>query len=134
MDLKQKHPTVDDYLLMFPENIKVKLEQIRKAVKETLPEAEEIISYNMPAYKFHGILLYFAAHKNHIGFYPGSSIANDFFKDDLKGFQTSKGTIKFPIKNEIPVKLIKKIVEFKMNENLNKLKLKIEKKQKKNKD
>ncbi|MFZ4414740.1 MAG: hypothetical protein ACOYOV_16770, partial [Bacteroidales bacterium] len=69
-----------------------------------------------------------------IGFYPGSSITNEFFKDDLKGFQTSKGTIKFPIKNEIPVKLIKKIVEFKMNENLNKLKLKIEKKQKKNKD
>ena len=70
MEAKQKFNTVDEYLAIFPQNIKDKLDKLRLTIKKTAPEAEEIISYNMPAFTFHGILVYFAAHKKHIGFYP----------------------------------------------------------------
>jgi uncharacterized protein YdhG (YjbR/CyaY superfamily) len=72
----------------------------------------------MPAYKFHGIVVYFAAHKNHIGLYPGSPVVNEVFKKDLVGYDTSKGTIRFPLDESLPIDLVRNIVMFKMEFNL----------------
>lgn len=120
MEVKQKFNTIDEYLAIFPQNIKDKLEMLRQIIKQTAPEAEEIISYNMPAFRFHGILVYFAAHKKHIGFYPGNDMVNKVFKDELTSFETSKGTIIFPNEREIPQSLVIKIVKYKMSENIKK--------------
>jgi uncharacterized protein YdhG (YjbR/CyaY superfamily) len=115
---KIKFETVKEYLKMCPEKHRHVLEEIRFLVKSTVPEAEEVISYNMPAFKYHGVLVYFAAHKNHIGFYPGSSIVNEIYRDELKEFETSKGTIRFSVDVVLPKELIIKIVQFKAEFNL----------------
>jgi len=117
-DLKFK--TVDEYLASLPEAHRSKLVDIRKIVNKIVPEADEIISYNMPAYKYYGLLLYLAAHKNHIGFYPGSTSSIIHFKNDLKAFHTSKGTIQFQINEQLPIALIKKIIQFRVKENTDK--------------
>jgi uncharacterized protein YdhG (YjbR/CyaY superfamily) len=110
-----KYKNIDDYIGSFPHNIKVKLQKLREIIKQAAPEAEEVISYNMPAFKQKGILAYFAAYAGHIGFYPTSSgIAA--FKDELKKYETSKGTIRFPHDKDIPGKLVTKIVKFKVKE------------------
>jgi uncharacterized protein YdhG (YjbR/CyaY superfamily) len=91
-------------------------------IKAAAPEAEEKISYQMPAFAQNGILVYFAAHKNHIGFYPTSS-GIEKFKDELSAYENSKGAIRFPIDEPIPYELVKKIVAFRLQENLNKVKI-----------
>ena len=120
MEQMPKFKTVDEYITAFPKNKRVLLEKLRMTIKHAAPEAEEVISYNMPAFKYYGILVYFAAHKEHIGFYPGNKIVNEIFKKDLTGFETSKGTIKFQLDKVLPLDLIKKIILYKMNENLEK--------------
>jgi uncharacterized protein YdhG (YjbR/CyaY superfamily) len=126
---KTKFKTVDEYLSTLSEKAKCLLEDLRKTIKKTAPEAEEVISYNMPAFKFRGrILVYYAAHTEHIGFYPGSTIVNDVFKEDLVNYKTSKGTIQFPIDKDIPERLIKNIIKFRVQQNLEKEKAKIKKK------
>lgn len=122
--LKIKFDDVEEYVSIFPEEIRELLQSIRTAIKEAAPEAEEVISYNMPAYKYYGILVYFAAYKNHIGFYPGSSLITEVFKKDLVKYKTSKGTIQFPPDQQLPLKLIKKIVKFRVRYNLDKAKTK----------
>jgi uncharacterized protein YdhG (YjbR/CyaY superfamily) len=122
---KQRFKSFDEYISTFPENTREILEKIRLAVKEAVPEADEVISYNMPAYKFHGILLYFAAFKTHIGFYPGDSKLISLFKDQLTGFETSKGTIRLPLNQTIPIKLIKSIAQFRANTNLENERMKL---------
>jgi uncharacterized protein YdhG (YjbR/CyaY superfamily) len=124
-----KFKTVDEYFSAVPNEARRILEDIRLAIKKVVPEAEELISYNMPAFKFYKILVYYAAHKEHIGFYPGNAQVIVIFKDELKNFETSKGTIKFPINKKLPIKLIKTIVKFRANENLeiSKRKMKIKK-------
>lgn len=82
----------------------------------------------MPAYKYHGMLVFFAAHREHIGFYPGSTTVNVIFRDELKNYQTSKGTIKFPLHEDLPLELIKKIIRFRAEQNLGMEALKIKKK------
>lgn len=106
---------VDDYIKLFPEEIHAVLEKMRSIIKSVAPKAEEIISYNMPAYKQHGVLVYFAAYKNHIGLYPTSSGVR-VFAQNLKSYKTSKGAIQFPIDQPLPIALIKKIVRFRMIE------------------
>jgi uncharacterized protein YdhG (YjbR/CyaY superfamily) len=127
MDKTQKinFKTVDEYLLSVPGNARKILEEIRKATKQVVPEAVEVISYNMPAFKYHGVLLYFAAHKEHVGFYPGSADVIEVFGDELQGFETSKGTIKLPLDKTTPKKLIKAIIEYRVNENLERSKSKL---------
>ena len=118
----------DEYILQFPTEVQAKLQELRAVIKQTAPDAEETISYAMPAYKFKGILVYFAGHKNHIGFYPASSgIAN--FEKELSGYTTSKGTVQFPLNKPLPMDLIKMIVEFRVAENLQKAELKKKRKQ-----
>lgn len=110
---------IDEYIADFPKETQLILEQIRATIRKSASEAEETISYRMPAYKQNGVLVYFAACKNHIGFYPtASGIAN--FKAELSGYKSSKGAVQFPIENPIPLDLIAKIVQFRVKENLNK--------------
>ncbi len=115
--------TVDDYLSTLPTQTKSILKELRKTIKEAAPQAEELISYNMPAFKLNGMLVWYAAYKTHIGFYPAPA-AIKVFKDELTGYKTSKGAIQFPVEKTIPATLIKKIVKFRINENLTKQKLK----------
>ena len=123
-----KFKTVDEYLSSLPPKAKKLVKDLRKAIKQAAPEAEELISYNMPAYKFHGILVYYAAHTEHIGFYPGSSAISGIFKDKLTAYKTSKGTIQFPIGKTLPINLIKDIVKYRVKQNLEKEAAKLKKK------
>ncbi len=113
--------SVDEYISGFPPDIKEKLETIRKAIKESAPDAEETISYRMPAFKQNGVLVYFAAFKDHIGFFPTAS-GIEAFKHELSGYKWSKGTIQFPMDKPLPVDLVKRIVKFRVAENAKKAK------------
>lgn len=115
---KIKFSNVDEYISIFPSDIQNLLIKIRKTIFAVAPGAVEVISYNIPAYKYYGMLVYFAAYKNHIGFYPGSSIITEVFKNELKNYKTSKGAIQFPYEKQLPIRLIKEIVKFKMRYNL----------------
>jgi uncharacterized protein YdhG (YjbR/CyaY superfamily) len=118
-----KFESIVAYHATFPPEVKHKLIQMHDAVLAAAPQAEACISYNMPAFKYHGILVYYAAFKNHIGFYPtASGIAS--FADELKSYKTSKGAIQFPLDKPIPVSLVKKIVAFRKKENEAKASLK----------
>ncbi|HMQ69618.1 MAG TPA: DUF1801 domain-containing protein [Ignavibacteria bacterium] len=112
-NLKPKN--IDEYIKSFPKDIQSILRQIRDAIKKTAPAAEETISYNMPAFKMKKVLVYFAAYKNHIGFYALPS-GNKAFQKELSKYKTGKGSIQFPLKEKIPFGLIKKIVEFRIKE------------------
>jgi len=112
---------IDDYIASFGSHIREILKTIRSAITSVAPDAEECISYGMPAFRYHGVLVYFAAAKNHIGFYPTPS-GVEAFKKYLKPYKTSKGAIQFPIDKPIPLELIKKIVQFRVDENKQKIK------------
>ena len=117
----------DEYIALFPADTREILERLRAAIKQSAPGAEEVISYNIPAFKLNGMLVWFAANKGHIGFYPtGSPIKA--FKKELAGYKTSKGAIQFPIDKSIPLKLVKEIVKYRVKENAAKAKIKSQKK------
>jgi uncharacterized protein YdhG (YjbR/CyaY superfamily) len=87
--MSRKFKTVDEYFsALSPDKRKI-LKDLRQIIRHSAPDAEELISYNMPAYKYHGMLVYYAAHTEHIGFYPGNNVVNQVFKDELKEFKTS---------------------------------------------
>jgi len=111
--------SVDDYVEAFPKNIQECLQEVRQTVRKAAPEAEETISYQIPAFRLHGILVYFAAFKNHIGFYPTSSGIRAF-KKELSRYEGSKGTVRFPVGKPLPLALISRIVKFRVKENLKK--------------
>jgi uncharacterized protein YdhG (YjbR/CyaY superfamily) len=111
---------IDSYISGFPKQTRGMLEQLRATIKLAAPEASEVISYGMPAYKQKGILVYFAAYKNHIGFYPTAS-GIEAFKPELSSFQWSKGTIQFPLDKPLPLELVTKIVRHRINERMQKL-------------
>jgi uncharacterized protein YdhG (YjbR/CyaY superfamily) len=113
--------SIDEYIALFPEEIQLKLQEIRAAIHAAAPEAEERISYRMPAFAQKGILVYFAAWKDHIGFYPTSS-GTQAFRQELSAYEYSKGTIKFPLEKPLPLDLISRIVKFRVAENLKKAK------------
>ena len=117
MSPKNQFKTVDAYITMFPKDVQVILEEMRQAIREAAPQAEEAISYQMPAFKQNGILVWFAAHKSHIGFYPRVS-AIEAFKEELRNYQVTKGTVKFFLDKPIPYDLVKKMVRFRVKENL----------------
>jgi uncharacterized protein YdhG (YjbR/CyaY superfamily) len=116
---EKEFKTVNEYIAASPKNVQIILEEMRQAIKEAAPQAEEVISYQMPAFRLNGILVYFAAFKNHIGFFPTTS-AMEEFKEELLGYAVSKGTIRFPLDKPIPFDLVKKIVRFRVKENLEK--------------
>jgi len=108
--------TVDEYFSALPKDVRMTLEGLRKTIKQAAPKAEEVISYNMPAFKFNGMLMWYAAFKNHVGLYPRPS-AIVAFKDELAAYKTTKGAIQFPMEERIPAGLVKKIVKFRLKEN-----------------
>ena len=118
---KREFRTIDEYIATFPKNIQNILKEMRQAIKESAPEAEEAISYQMPTFKLKGNLVYFAAFKNHIGFYPTSS-AVEAFKKELSAYEVSKGTVRFPLDKPIPLDLVKKMVRYRVKENIYKKK------------
>jgi uncharacterized protein YdhG (YjbR/CyaY superfamily) len=123
MTTKAKFSDIDDYIKSQPEEIRAGLKLLRTTIKNAAPEAEEVISYNMPGFKLNGILVWFAGTKNHYGLYPMPNTIK-FFKDSLKNYEVSKGTIRFPIGKKIPLKLVTDIVKFRVKENLKKKKKK----------
>jgi uncharacterized protein YdhG (YjbR/CyaY superfamily) len=118
---------IDEYIANFPVHIQKKLNELRAIIKKAAPEAEEKISYQMPAFTLKRILVYFAGYTNHISFYPTSS-GVETFKDELAGFKSSKGTIQFPIDKPLPADLITRIVIFRSKENFLRSQLKGRKK------
>jgi uncharacterized protein YdhG (YjbR/CyaY superfamily) len=119
--------TIDAYIAVCPADIRKTLIELRDTIKKAAPMAEEKISYQMPAFFQKGVLVYFAAQKNHIGFYPTSS-GVEAFKEELSEYPTSKGVIRFPYGKPLPLKLISEIVRFRVIENLEKDELKRKKK------
>ena len=111
MSSQNQIKSIDEYINTFPIEIQKILESLRKIIKKAAPKAEETISYKIPTFKLNGNLVHFAAFKNHIGFYPTPS-GIEKFKKELSVYETSKGTIRFPLDQPVPFDLVKKIVEF----------------------
>lgn len=118
----QLFENTEAYIAAQTESLQERLTLIRSAIREAAPDAEECISYGMPAFRYHGPLVYFAAFKNHIGFFPTASGISQF-ASELNDFKHSKGSIQFPHKQAIPVALIQKITRFRVVENATKAKL-----------
>jgi len=115
--------SIDEYIATFPEEIQKILEELRATIKAAAPDAEETISYQMPTFALKGNLVHFAAFKNHIGLYPTPS-GTQAFKRELSIYQGAKGSVKFPLSEPMPLKLISKIVKFRVAENLKKAEIK----------
>ncbi|HEY5339342.1 MAG TPA: DUF1801 domain-containing protein [Rhizomicrobium sp.] len=102
--------TVDAYLKQASASVRGKLDELRALVKAAAPKADEAIAYDMPFYKYHGRpLCSFAAYKNHIGFFAGVIVSD--FTEALKGYQTAKGTVRFPLEKRLPAPLIRKLLK-----------------------
>ncbi len=118
---KTKLKSFDEYIAGFPKDTQKILEQIRTTIKKSVPDAEEVISYGIPAFNLNGhYLVYFAAYKKHIGLYPVPRKNKIFEKDFTPYYTSGKGTIQFPLDKHIPLSLITKIVKFRVKENLEK--------------
>ena len=113
---KDSIATVDDYIADFPSPVKKILSAMRKTIKSAAPKAEELISYQMPAYKYKGVLVYFAAFEKHIGFYA-TPTGHSAFKKELSQYKTGKGSVQFPLTEPLPLELVKRIVQFRVKEN-----------------
>ena len=109
--------TIDEYIATCPEHVQKILQELRAVIKAAAPEAVEKISYQMPTFALHGNLVHFAAHKNHIGFYPTPS-GIEAFKEELAVYKGAKGSVQFPINQPLPWDLIGRIVRFRVAENL----------------
>lgn len=118
---------IEEYIQGFPPETREMLTRLWLTIKKAAPEAEEVISYQMPAFRFHGMLVYFAGYKSHIGFYPGAAgIAA--FKKEISGYKNAKGSVQFPLDEPLPLKLVTNIVKYRVKENLEKAKNKAAKK------
>jgi uncharacterized protein YdhG (YjbR/CyaY superfamily) len=118
---KTEFKDVDSYIDTFPKDTQELLEKIRTTIRKAAPKAEEVISYQMPAYKLEGVLVYFAGYKQHIGFYPMPSALREF-KKELSIYKGSKGAVQFPLDKPLPLTLITKMVKFRVSENKKKAK------------
>lgn len=117
--MTKKYKSIDEYIRSFPEHTRKKLVELRKLVREQAPHAQEKISYRMPAFFLNGNLVYFAGYAKHIGFYPGARCIHAF-KNKLSKYKNAKGSVQFPLEEPIPVKLIKTMVRFRVEENIKK--------------
>jgi len=114
---------IDSYIASFPKDIQAILEKLRKTIREAAPEATETISYQMPTFRLNGNLVHFAAYETHIGFYPAPS-GITAFKKELSVYKNAKGSVQFPINEPLPFDLITRIVQFRVIENLEKVRTK----------
>jgi uncharacterized protein YdhG (YjbR/CyaY superfamily) len=108
--------TVDEYLAGVPKDARVILEKLRQTIRAAAPQAVEVISYQMPMFKHHGMLVGFAAFKDHCSFFPGSGVM-EAYEEELKNYKTSKGTIRFTIEKPLPATLVKKLVKARIKHN-----------------
>ena len=113
----QPAKNVDEYLKALPQDVRATLEDLRKIIKTSAPMAEEVISYQIPTYKYHGALVHFMAAKNHCSFFVINKSILEEFKDELKSYDTSGTTIHFTVENPLPPKLVEKIVKTRVKEN-----------------
>lgn len=120
---KQQFTTIDEYIGTFPQDVRDILQKLRQTIHAAAPDAEEAISYQMPTFKLHGNLIHFAAFKSHIGLYPTPS-ATEAFVQELAPYAVSKGSIRFPLDQPIPYDLVTRIVEYRVQETVNKRKSK----------
>lgn len=117
----------EEYISVFPKEKREKLEKLRITIKKAAPKADEVISYNMPAFKYFGMLVYFAAFQNHYSLFPASRETFKQFRKELSIYELSKGTIRFKFDEPVPAGLVTKIVKFRVKENLEKSLLKTRK-------
>lgn len=116
---KTEPKTIEEYIALFPIKTQEMLQQIRKSIQNAAPDAVEVISYKMPAFKQNKVLVYFAAYEKHIGFYPtGDGI--EAFKAEFSDFKWSKGAVQFPLNEPLPLDLITRITKFKAEKDLEK--------------
>ncbi len=116
---------IDEYLDELPDKkARMMLENLRKIIRSVAPHADEVISYSMPGFKYHGPLVYFASFKNHCSFFPGNSSLIAKMEKELKPYRTAKGTIQFTVNQPLPASLVKKIVRARIKENLDREKMK----------
>ena len=114
---KSSPDSIDSYIAQFPSDVQTRLQQLRKSILKLAPGATEAMSYQIPTFKLNGNLVHFAAFKKHIGFYPGAAgIAA--FQDELAGYKSAKGSVQFPLDQALPLDLVKKIVKFRVAQNL----------------
>jgi len=119
MSKATKPQSIDEYIAIQEAFMRPKLLQLYKTIKKAAPGAEELISYSMPAFKFHGMLVYYAAFKNHLGFYAMKSVMIHF-KDQIEAYQSGMATLQFQWDKPLPVKLITEIVKYRVQTNLDK--------------
>ncbi len=118
-DQKASFRNIDEYIAGFEPEVQDILRKVRSVVREEAPDASEKISYQMPTFALHGNLVHFAAYKHHIGFYPApSGIAA--FQDELSAYKGAKGSVQFPLDQPIPYELIRRIVRYRVDENVSK--------------
>ncbi|ACX63611.1 iron chaperone [Paenibacillus sp. Y412MC10] len=127
MNDKIVYGSIDEYISSCAPEVQEILQKLRRVIQETAPHAKEKISYQMPTFDLHGNLVHFAAFKKHIGFYPAPS-GIEAFQDELKVYHASKGTLKFPIDQPLPYDLIRRIVQYRVQQNLEKAESKAKKK------
>lgn len=111
--------SIDEYIATFPPYVQEKLEQMRATIRAAAPDAVEKVSYGMPTFALKGNLVHFGAFKTHIGFYPTPG-GIEKFKDELAGYKSAKGSVQFPLDEPLPLDLVRRIVEFRVAENLGK--------------
>jgi uncharacterized protein YdhG (YjbR/CyaY superfamily) len=114
---KSTYSTIDEYIALFPEEVQKLLQEIRAVIQAAAPGAKETINYQMPTFTLKGNLVHFAAYKKHIGFYP-TPTGIEKFKTELSAYEGAKGSVQFPLDKPIPFDLIRKIVLFRVKENL----------------
>ena len=114
---------IDEYIATSPEDVREKLQELRTTIHQAAPEAEETISYKMPTFKLNGNLVYFAAFKDHIGFYPIPTGIKAFEKE-LSPYKQGRGSVQFPLDEPLPLKLVTRIVKFRARENAQRAKTK----------
>ena len=117
MRSKPKAATVDDYLATLSDDKRAALEKLRNSIRAAAPEAEECISYALPAFRMNGMLVAFGASANHCAFYPMSASTVEAYKDELRDYDISKGTIRFQPDNALPAALVRKLVKARIAEN-----------------
>ncbi|AYL97467.1 iron chaperone [Mucilaginibacter celer] len=115
--------TIDEYIADFPDEVQQKLQQVRATIKAAAPDAVEAIKYAIPTFILNGNLVHFGGFKNHIGFYPAPQGLEEF-KEELSGYKGAKGSVQFPLNEPLPLDLITKIVKFRVQKNLEKVKKK----------
>ncbi len=113
--------SVPEYIASFPPRQRTLMKQLRSLIRKTAPQADEVISYGIAGYKYNGMLVYFAGYEHHVGFYAGKAPL-EVFKKELAKFKTGKGSVQFPLDQDLPLPLLRKMIEFRVEQNESKAK------------